>query len=130
MLEMSKIKHENVTCNDYISTKMRIGASDLAAHSQHRKKLSHPGCKFCGNQLESIQHFLLECPHHAAHRHRFLSAVTPHLRKLEVESNTATLLGILPFLSSPKMEKKTRRLRKCILQNTLMFLSETERFEE
>ena len=79
---------------------LRIGASDLAARSHHRKRLSHPGCKLCWNQLESVQHFLLECPNHDTQRRKLVSAVKLILKRLGTEPNAANLLGMLPLLSS------------------------------
>ena len=109
---------------------LRIGASELNAHSYHRKGLSSPGCAYCGHSSESTHHFFLECPHFNAQRRKLLTAVTPTLRKLKSEPTVSSLLGMFPFLSSRRKEKKSRHLRKIIFNHTLTFLLETERFKE
>ncbi|KAG0714449.1 hypothetical protein GWK47_014121 [Chionoecetes opilio] len=53
---------------DVTLTRLRLGHTTLTAHL-HRLRLSpDPHCPWCMNFLETIEHFLLQCPHFHSHR--------------------------------------------------------------
>ena len=107
---------------------LRLLVSDLGCHAQRRNGLETPNCDTC-NHPETCQHYLLECKKFSEPRSKLLRNITPLLAELNCELSASSVLGFFDFLSSKTREKNTRNARRKLLNHTLEFITESNRFQ-
>ena len=107
-------------------TRLRLGFSHLREHKfRHNfQDTINPIC-FCGQEIETTIHFLLNCPQYATNRKTFLDKIRIVSSDL-IEKSDNVLSNILLFGdTSLSIESNT-----FILNSTIEFLVETRRFDE
>ncbi|KAG0725444.1 Zinc finger protein 622 [Chionoecetes opilio] len=97
---------------DVTLTRLRLGHTTLTAHLHHLRLSPDPHCPWCMNFPETIEHFLLQCPHFHLHR------VVLHSQLLALNVTTfdlPTLLaaaGVPPSRQHPVIRLTCAFLRK------------------
>ena len=120
-----KLLHETETPWIRQLRKLRLGVSRLADHNSHIEAKPKT-CLLCDiGENETVTHFLLHCKAHVGPRRRLLQG----LKKMGVKRPTVSLLlGFDLQLTSKVFRKRSFRKRRDILQMTLCFLQDSQRF--
>ena len=101
-------------------TRMRLGLSPLNYQRFRYNLVSEPYCPHCPNTLETVEHFILECPYYATPRITYLQKLTDIGININDKKKTINeILYRLSFKTSPEV----------ILDPTKVYLSVTNRFK-
>ena len=106
-------------------TRLRLGLSHLREHKfKHGFQDSlNPICR-CGNDIETLAHFLLHCPHYSHERSTFLNTIRNFNRHI-FDKNDLQITEI-PLYGDSSLDDKSNTL---ILNATIDFLFVTKRFD-
>ena len=106
-------------------TRLRLGLSHLREHKfKHSFQDSlNPICS-CGDDIETLAHFLLHCPHYSHERSTFLNTIRNINRNI-FEKNDLQITETLLYGDS-SLDEKSNTL---ILNATIDFLFVTKRFD-
>ena len=106
-------------------TRLRLGLSHLREHKfKHGFQYSlNPICS-CGNDIETLAHFLLHCPHYCHERSTFLNTIR-NINRYISDKNNLKITEIILYGDS-SLDNKSNTL---ILNATIDFLFVTKRFD-
>ena len=107
-------------------TRLRLGLSHLRQHkfNHNFQDTLNPFCR-CGQDIETISHFLLHCPLYLNNRTTFLNNLTSIKSDL-LDKSDLTLTNFLLY-GDVSLSTETNT---AILNSTIDFLLESRRFEE
>jgi len=87
-LELWPSTNQNSRAQERALARLRIGHTKLT-HSYIILKHGKPTCQHCTNTPLSVQHFLIDCPHHNAHR----TPMQHYCQQHHLTMNITTILG-------------------------------------
>ena len=111
-----------------IIRKLRLGSSELRDHSFYLNGGDRT-CPKCQRGKETLDHYFFVCPSYKSQREIFISKCIPWVRKLNETVSVRTVLGFHEKLINPKFAQTTKHIRKKLLQETIDFISKTDRFK-
>ena len=100
---------------DVLMAKIRSGVLNVNAYLFLLNLIDSPNCIYCVNEIETIQHYILECPRHVLARHKLFS----RLNELGVTQNNISI----PILLSGT-DFSPNKWRK-IMYNLYTYFSDT-----